>query len=318
MPRSAVRILRLRWRGALPQPGAEYVRPPRTKSVLRIERVIRSTEPTRGGAPIIEIHGRLADPPEGATIHDLEVQRLRDRLAERDAAARAAATAENEAAKPVSRPPAPSSTRRRDSGAKRLAMALAGEIEDSDPSVPEKTRLVPRQQRISGKAVRAEWDDPADKNDRGTRRARQTSGYIRADPVRALKKRNDLITDQHVAASDKYKALWERGPGGARSAPGDRLDRVDVSPGPGSADPTMAAMQAMRRWIRVQEMFDGRARALLEHVVLQGNDVSSWASRNGFDRKMAVGLLIGILDVLVAYFGLHRAKTIPKPVARVI
>jgi len=61
-------------------------------------------------------------------------------------------------------------------------------------------------------------------------------------------------------------------------------------------------LAAISRFRRARMFAGGSYPELMDHVVLELGDVASWARRNAFDRKVALGLLLASLDRLVEFF----------------
>ncbi len=175
------------------------------------------------------------------------------------------------------------------------------------PEPPPRVRREPVVDPVTGEVIRdatverAEWIDPDDANP-NRRAAKRIAGWRRADPLRNLAARSGLVTPMHLAAADRYRGVYELGVlgAGANSAP---VVRIAVSGGgAGQVHPTIARLASLRQF-RAARAFAGGARPeLLDHVVLEMGHVSSWARPRAVDPKVATGLLIASLDLLVTFF----------------
>jgi len=170
------------------------------------------------------------------------------------------------------------------------------------PEIRKRAIMAPDGKRVlrHATAINAVWRDPEDAN-RSSRRAREIAGWRSHDPLVTLAKRNSNITEELIYAADCYRLAWEKGPGGAR--PGYEpplLQNHYFGPSSGPSDERAKgeiAWQEVQRYVR-----DDRQLTILDHVVIRCRDVTGWAERVGWDRKAAVGYLIGVLETLLGYY----------------
>jgi hypothetical protein len=303
MPKTKPISLQVRWVGPLPRVGEFLCRElsEGRQTVIKLERVLRRVDLHR--VPRLTLVGPRVRPdnvPPEAIVHTLRVQRTPH--------------APGAAASPVlvggPGPEALIAVRQARHKAEaelkeRLARITADAREQVDAGVSPATKLVPSIQRKTGKVERDEWRDPDADNSR-RRTPKMAAGFRRADPLRVLQKRNSLITEEHLKASEQYRSIYEAGPGGARRGYEHMTPRFGT---PGPADgPGEAQLAATRKFMRIQERFDEQGRSILFHVVLGGRTVTTWAVRNDWDPKWAVGYLIAQLNDLAKILGFSKRR----------
>lgn len=127
---------------------------------------------------------------------------------------------------------------------------------------------------------------------------------VHANVVETLAKRQPRITDQHVKASARLQGDFRLIEGGIGPSVADLLDRSISAHSPGGGGPDAAVLAQIHAHDRVARAlaYIGDAEDVIMHVVLLNIDVSAWARARGWDRKMAVGYLIGGLDRLAEFY----------------
>lgn len=128
-----------------------------------------------------------------------------------------------------------------------------------------------------------------------------------------MMKRRGTITDAMAVAGWRFRDDFALGGLDAlRAAPMDR-----VGGGWHGDAPTVRQQAARDRVADALSIVGGRtspAGACLWHVVGEGMNLREWSLREGWARRplkreTAAGILIGALGVLVAHYGLDRART---------
>ena len=147
-------------------------------------------------------------------------------------------------------------------------------------------------------AERGEWADPADTNTR-SKAPRSVLGYRRADPLRTMHVRGDLITKEHLNAAERLRDDAEIANGARPGAEKSEVRGGFCSGGPG--DQQLDAMARYRAALGACG-HGTKACQLMCAVVLSGQDVSSWSEACGMSRHVGVGMLVATLDLLQMHY----------------
>lgn len=167
-----------------------------------------------------------------------------------------------------------------------------------------------RHDRLSGDGpilrrslVLAERRDPDDV-DANRREPRRIVGAMAACPLREMHRRSGLVTEQHLAAVERLRDVYERGVCGATDAARSALVPGGYGAGSYAPEAQLVALTTYRLAFRAMGKMGGAVVAFvaLNYPPADRSDVSAWAARVGMPPLMARGVLIGALDALVTHF----------------
>lgn len=144
-----------------------------------------------------------------------------------------------------------------------------------------------------------EWRDPADMN-RQTKNPKTIRGSRRVDILVTMMKRGSPIDLWHVAGANSWRLDYEIGIEGAH--PGRDPDAPARDPHGPASDPEAARLDALGRFRRAMQAVGQSLSAVLVHVVLVGQDVTTFAKWKGIKQEHAMGYLVAALDRLVEFY----------------
>jgi hypothetical protein len=160
-------------------------------------------------------------------------------------------------------------------------------------------------------AVRGEWDDPFDQNER-SKTARQVHHVRRNDPLLNLHLRSKAeVTDRHIRSAEQFRDDYEIGILGARP-PRHGNSTGSTAAGGGLTEMQMLAADAYRR--ARSSVGESQCR-ILDAVVLGLDNVSSYAAKVNVSEQVAKGYLIAALDRLADHY---EPTTTGKPTKQVM
>ena len=145
---------------------------------------------------------------------------------------------------------------------------------------------------------RGEWADPDDTNQR-SKTPRPVLGYRRADPLRTMHIRGDLVTKEHMVAAERLRDDCELGHG---ARPGSERSEIRASGHAGG--PGDAQLDALARYTAAVASagFGTKSCEVMLWVVIHGGDASGWAEAHGISRHVVIGLLVAALDNLERHY----------------
>ena len=128
-------------------------------------------------------------------------------------------------------------------------------------------------------------------------------GFIHSNPIRHLMARGgetSLITVEHVAVCQRLLATWTHA---GETITSGVSSYGDVRGGDGSATGAMVLRQAAcHAEIEAVVLFLGGFWPVVCAVALRGLTITAWAFEVHWDRKAALGYLVGGLDMLVRFY----------------
>lgn len=148
-------------------------------------------------------------------------------------------------------------------------------------------------------AERASWDDPDDQNTR-SKAPRQVYGYRRPNVLRAMHLRSGNVTKKHLDAAEKLIDLQEIAAG---ARPGEERAEVRSSNMPTAiSERQLAAIDMFNSAMDAVGRAGNNGRRIVEAIVLNGVDLSTWALHHACSRDFAAGQLVAAMDRLVEFF----------------
>jgi hypothetical protein len=156
--------------------------------------------------------------------------------------------------------------------------------------------------------MKGEWRDPDDTSPTGSKFARQVKNWRAFCPLRKMWGHSS-VSDMHIHAADQLRYSADAA-GIGFSADKDDLPVTSIIYGP-KAGPPKRDEQSLKGWRdfrRAIRPFGEYQLRMLEHVILRNWALSRWIEleeeRRGAkpNAQLEMGLLLGILEVLLAYY----------------